>query len=158
MVFLSGPRQAGKSTLARIIANDYPNHLVCNWDIPENRARVLEHPTFFTELARRDQSTPLITPGGSPPCSAGSGSTLSVSNRRRRRLGRRRRSRPRVVVIQPLETSWSAAPVSPRTKPSLGVELGEGDAGPVFDQFVQADSLALRQQPQPGRFGVSEFS
>jgi len=60
MIFLAGPRQAGKTTLARIIAEGFTNNLYCNWDIPDHRTRLLENPTFFTELARCDNSTPLI--------------------------------------------------------------------------------------------------
>lgn len=60
MIFLAGPRQAGKTTLARIIAEDFPNTLYCNWDIPDHRARLLENPAFFTSLPRRDASCPLI--------------------------------------------------------------------------------------------------
>lgn len=60
MIFLAGPRQAGKTTLARIIAEGFANSLYCNWDIPDHRTRLLENPTFFTALARRDTSKPLI--------------------------------------------------------------------------------------------------
>lgn len=60
MVFLAGPRQAGKTTLAQIIAEGFANSLYCNWDIPDHRTRLLENPTFFTALARRDTSKPLI--------------------------------------------------------------------------------------------------
>lgn len=60
MVFLAGPRQAGKTTLSRIIAEGFVNSLYCNWDIPEHRARLIQDPSFFTSLIRRDASTPLI--------------------------------------------------------------------------------------------------
>jgi hypothetical protein len=60
MVFLSGPRQSGKTTLARIIAEEFPNQLYCNWDIPDHRAAVVETPTFFTGMPRRDGSMPLV--------------------------------------------------------------------------------------------------
>ena len=30
MVFLSGPRQSGKTTLAGLIADRFPNHTYCN--------------------------------------------------------------------------------------------------------------------------------
>ena len=60
MTFLSGPRQAGKTTLARIIAEGFTNSLYFNWDIPDHRTRLLENPAFFTSLTRRDSSTPLI--------------------------------------------------------------------------------------------------
>lgn len=60
MIFLAGPRQAGKTTLARIIAEGFRNTLYCNWDIPDHRKLLLENPAFFTTLPRRDDSCPLI--------------------------------------------------------------------------------------------------
>lgn len=60
MIFLAGPRQAGKTTLARIVANGFANSLYCNWDIPDHRATLLQSPEFFTTLNRRDASPPLI--------------------------------------------------------------------------------------------------
>ncbi|KAF0218059.1 MAG: ATPase AAA [Geobacteraceae bacterium] len=60
MVFLAGPRQVGKTTLAKIIAEGFSNSLYCNWDIPEHRTRLLENPAFFTSLPRRDSSRPFI--------------------------------------------------------------------------------------------------
>ena len=60
MIFLAGPRQAGKTTLAKIIAEGFANTLYCNWDIPDHRTRLLNNQTFFTTLTRRDASTPLI--------------------------------------------------------------------------------------------------
>jgi predicted AAA+ superfamily ATPase len=60
MIFLSGPRQAGKTTLARHISETFANSLYFNWDIPEHRTRLLENPAFFTTLSRRDPSPPLV--------------------------------------------------------------------------------------------------
>ena len=60
MIFLAGPRQAGKTTLAHMIARDFANSLYFNWDIPEERAKLLRNPSFFEEVARRDASLPLI--------------------------------------------------------------------------------------------------
>jgi hypothetical protein len=60
MVFAAGTRQSGKTTLAKMIANDYANHLYFNWDIPEKRIRLLENPFFFEALERHDASRPLI--------------------------------------------------------------------------------------------------
>jgi len=60
MVFMSGPRQAGKTTLARIIAEGFTNNLYCNWDILNYRTKLHENPTFFTSLKRRDDSKPII--------------------------------------------------------------------------------------------------
>jgi predicted AAA+ superfamily ATPase len=60
MIFLSGPRQSGKTTLAGIVADRFRNHLYCNWDIPSHQSQLIQHPTFFTALPRRDTSKPLI--------------------------------------------------------------------------------------------------
>jgi len=60
MIFLAGPRQAGKTTLARIIAKGFTNSLYCNWDIPDHRTSLLTNPTFFTSLPCLDDSKPLI--------------------------------------------------------------------------------------------------
>jgi predicted AAA+ superfamily ATPase len=60
MVFLVGPRQVGKTTLARIILRSFVNNLYFNWDIPRDKARLMENPTFFQEIKRRDTSIPLI--------------------------------------------------------------------------------------------------
>lgn len=60
MIFLVGPRQVGKTTLAKIISRSFVNNLYFNWDIPQDKARLMENPTFFQEIKRRDPSTPLI--------------------------------------------------------------------------------------------------
>lgn len=60
MVFLVGPRQVGKTTLAKIISRSFVNNLYFSWDIPQDKTRLMENPTFFQEIKRRDPSTPLI--------------------------------------------------------------------------------------------------
>ena len=60
MVFCVGPRQAGKTTLSKIIAEAYPNNLYFNWDDPRNRSRLIESPFFFEDIVRKDASPPLI--------------------------------------------------------------------------------------------------
>ncbi len=60
MIFLAGPRQAGKTTLAHIISESFVNRLYFNWDILDHRADFLRNPTFFESIERRDTSTPLI--------------------------------------------------------------------------------------------------
>ena len=42
MVFLSGPRQAGKSTLARTLAASQPGAQVLNWDVAADRRVILD--------------------------------------------------------------------------------------------------------------------
>lgn len=60
MIFLSGPRQSGKTTLAKIIAATFANSLYFNWDIPEHRFRFLKNYRFFEEVERKDDTAPLI--------------------------------------------------------------------------------------------------
>jgi uncharacterized protein len=60
MIFLVGPRQAGKTTLTRLISRSFSNHLYFNWDIADQRAEFLQNPTFFSAMERRDPSTPLV--------------------------------------------------------------------------------------------------
>jgi predicted AAA+ superfamily ATPase len=54
MVFLAGPRQAGKTALARKIAEGYANRQYLNWDVVPDRARLLRDPYFFQTVDRRD--------------------------------------------------------------------------------------------------------
>lgn len=60
MIFLAGPRQAGKTTLARIISDSFTNSLYFNWDIAEHRTDFMRDPLFFEKIELRDSSTPLI--------------------------------------------------------------------------------------------------
>jgi predicted AAA+ superfamily ATPase len=60
MVFMAGPRQVGKTTLAHHISESYANHVYINWDIPDHRTHLVEKPTFFQEIERKDESTPLV--------------------------------------------------------------------------------------------------
>ena len=60
MVFISGARQAGKTTLAKDIASEEPASLYFNYDIPINKAKILSQPTFFEEVDRKKSDQPLI--------------------------------------------------------------------------------------------------
>ncbi len=60
MIFLSGPRQSGKTTLAKIIAAYFTNSLYFNWDIPQHRTRFLRDNSFFETVERKDATAPLI--------------------------------------------------------------------------------------------------
>lgn len=60
MIFLAGPRQVGKTTLAQIISRSFKNNLYFSWDIAQHRTRLIENPTFFEAVERKDSSTPLI--------------------------------------------------------------------------------------------------
>jgi len=60
MVFMVGPRQAGKTTLAQIISRSFANNLYFNWDIPSHRKKLFANPNFFEDVTRKDASKPLI--------------------------------------------------------------------------------------------------
>ncbi|MFH1258398.1 MAG: ATP-binding protein [Elusimicrobiota bacterium] len=60
MVFISGPRQTGKTTLAKEIAKSFKNSVYFNWDIISNKKTLIENPTFFENINRIDESTPLV--------------------------------------------------------------------------------------------------
>lgn len=60
MIFMSGPRQSGKTTFAKQIAAAFNNQLYFNWDFGEDKRRLIDDPSFFNRLARKDESTPLV--------------------------------------------------------------------------------------------------
>lgn len=60
MVFLVGPRQTGKTTLSRMIAATFANQVYFNWDLVTNKRLLVEKPTFFEEVHRKDPSAPLV--------------------------------------------------------------------------------------------------
>ncbi|MCG8430645.1 MAG: ATP-binding protein, partial [Candidatus Omnitrophica bacterium] len=60
MIFISGPRQSGKTTLAKQIAAKIPTHIYTNWDVITDRKRIHQTPYFFEHLDRLDNNTPLI--------------------------------------------------------------------------------------------------
>jgi len=60
MIFLAGPRQAGKTTLAKQIAGSFANNLYFNWDIPDHKTLFFENRIFFEAIDRKDSSMPLI--------------------------------------------------------------------------------------------------
>lgn len=60
MIFIAGPRQAGKTTFAQNLAKDFSNSLYFNWDILDEKRKLIERPSFYEEVHRKDSSTPLI--------------------------------------------------------------------------------------------------
>lgn len=60
MVFLSGPRQSGKTTLSKQIAGQFSNSIYFNWDLVTNKKKLIEHPTFFEDIQRKDTTPPLV--------------------------------------------------------------------------------------------------
>lgn len=61
MVFLSGPRQSGKTTLSKQIASQFTNSIYFNWDLVAHKKNLIENPTFFEEIQRKDNTPPLVT-------------------------------------------------------------------------------------------------
>ncbi len=60
MVCLAGPRQAGKTTFAQMLAGKFTNSLYFNWDILDEKRKLIENPSFYEAVHRQDDSTPLI--------------------------------------------------------------------------------------------------
>ena len=60
MVFISGARQTGKTTMAKDIASGEPVSQYFNYDVPENKVRILGQPSFFEELDRQKGDRPLV--------------------------------------------------------------------------------------------------
>lgn len=60
MVFMAGPRQAGKTTLAQLISKDFANKIYFNYDLVTNKKLLIKKPLFFEETPRKDTSQPLV--------------------------------------------------------------------------------------------------
>jgi uncharacterized protein len=60
MIFIAGPRQAGKTTFTKILAETYTNWIYFNWDIIDEKRKLLENPFFYENLNRQDDSKPLL--------------------------------------------------------------------------------------------------
>lgn len=60
MVFMAGPRQAGKTTLARDIAGGHANRISFNWDVVTDRKKLIARPYAFEDVERHDDSKPIV--------------------------------------------------------------------------------------------------
>jgi predicted AAA+ superfamily ATPase len=60
LVLVSGPRQSGKTTLARQIAAGQPASLYFNYDIPRDKRTLFEDPSFFERIDRGKDDIPLV--------------------------------------------------------------------------------------------------
>ena len=60
MVFMAGPRQAGKTTLAQAIAGEFADRDYLNWDIASDRNRLLSDPYYFAARERHATSAPMV--------------------------------------------------------------------------------------------------
>lgn len=60
MIFISGPRQAGKTTFSLAVAKNFSNSLYFNYDITDEKRKLIENPFFYEEVHRKDDTLPLI--------------------------------------------------------------------------------------------------
>jgi predicted AAA+ superfamily ATPase len=60
MVFLAGPRQSGKTTLAQTVASEFQTSYYFNWDYVADRKRLLAEPDWLERLPRQPGGAPLI--------------------------------------------------------------------------------------------------
>ena len=57
---ISGPRQSGKTVLAKSIASTLPASVYLNYDVPAHRARLAERPAFFEDVDHGPEDRPLV--------------------------------------------------------------------------------------------------
>jgi len=58
---LSGPRQAGKTTFAKELAKSaFTASEYFNWDVIDNKKKIVQDPYFFEQINRADSSRPLV--------------------------------------------------------------------------------------------------
>ena len=60
MLFVAGPRQCGKTTLAEMVLGKVGIGRYWNHDIPEDQALLTQKPSFFEEIDRKKGDKPLI--------------------------------------------------------------------------------------------------
>ncbi len=60
MIFLSGPRQVGKTTLAQEYQKRYTHSVYFNWDNFDDQKKLLKDPYFFRNLNRTPPERPLV--------------------------------------------------------------------------------------------------
>jgi predicted AAA+ superfamily ATPase len=60
MVFIAGPRQAGKTTFTQMLAENFTNSIYFNWDVIENKNQLISNPYFYENVNRQDTSLPLV--------------------------------------------------------------------------------------------------
>jgi predicted AAA+ superfamily ATPase len=58
MVMIAGPRQAGKTILAKAIAATEASSVYFNYDIPADKLRLAETPMFFERVDRKKGEHP----------------------------------------------------------------------------------------------------
>jgi predicted AAA+ superfamily ATPase len=60
MLFIAGPRQCGKTTLAQAVLDEIGAGRYWNYDIPEDQILLSRKPSFFEEIDRKKGEKPLV--------------------------------------------------------------------------------------------------
>jgi predicted AAA+ superfamily ATPase len=60
MIFIAGPRQSGKTTLAKMVADGFERSLYFNWDIATDRKKLRATPYFYEQMDRPSSRTPVV--------------------------------------------------------------------------------------------------
>lgn len=60
MIFVSGPRQSGKTTLAHMISEEFDTSIYFNWDISTDRRKLRTEPYFYEHLDRPRNTAALV--------------------------------------------------------------------------------------------------
>lgn len=60
LLLLSGPRQTGKTTLAKSLCSQFKNQMYFNYDFLDSKKVLASNPRFFEEVNRLDASLPFI--------------------------------------------------------------------------------------------------
>ena len=53
MTFIAGPRQSGKTTFAQMLAEDFSNSLYFNWDIVDEKRKLIDTPFFMKRYSAK---------------------------------------------------------------------------------------------------------
>ncbi len=60
MLFITGPRQSGKTTMAKAVMATFPDNQYLNWDIATDRKLIRTNPYFYETKDRHGDKAPLV--------------------------------------------------------------------------------------------------
>lgn len=60
MIFVSGPRQAGKTTFINQVASNFDHRTYVNWEVAADRRKIIADPDFFQNIERVGSSRPAV--------------------------------------------------------------------------------------------------